>query len=167
MFLSTSPIKCIWFRSIQSNFKFWWPSLLLTGAWCILANGGPLGPYIRLPNFHFTVLSLTVCSTSGTWFLFFWHGASWACPLRMYQSNSPEKWLLNWITPAIGPNKSKKLTQLVALAHNKRGKVWMKKNIYGFTDDCPVRYILCAGAVSHASFLDLFGLIAGVTNPIM
>ena len=27
MVLSTSPIKCIWFRSIKSNFKFWWPSL--------------------------------------------------------------------------------------------------------------------------------------------
>ena len=28
MFLSTSPIKCIWFRSIKSNVKLWWPSLL-------------------------------------------------------------------------------------------------------------------------------------------
>ena len=27
MFLSTGPIKCTWFRSIQSKFKFWWPSL--------------------------------------------------------------------------------------------------------------------------------------------
>ena len=27
--LSTSPIKCIWFRSIRSNFKFWWPSLVI------------------------------------------------------------------------------------------------------------------------------------------
>ena len=29
MFLSTGPIKCTWFRSIQSKFKFWWPSLPL------------------------------------------------------------------------------------------------------------------------------------------
>ena len=29
MFLSTNPIKCIWFRSIQSNFKFWWPFLII------------------------------------------------------------------------------------------------------------------------------------------
>ena len=26
--------------------------------------------------------------------------------------------------------------------------------------------ILCAGALSHVSFFDLFGLIAGATNPI-
>ena len=29
MVLSTSPIKCIWFRSIESNFKFWWSSLMV------------------------------------------------------------------------------------------------------------------------------------------
>ena len=29
MLLSTSAIKCIWFRSIKSKFKFWWPSILV------------------------------------------------------------------------------------------------------------------------------------------
>ena len=39
------------------------------------------------------------------------------------------------IAPAIGPNKSKKLTPLIAPTHDIRGKVWMKNNIHGFTDD--------------------------------
>ena len=48
---------------------------------------------------------------------------------------SPEKWfLIGFIAPVIGPSKSKKLTQLIAPAHNIRGKVWMKNNIHGFTD---------------------------------
>ena len=57
-----------------------------------------------------------------------------------------------------------------------------KNNIHGFTDNevlavkpctlfciqtLPHRPILCAGAICRASFLDLFGPIAGVTNPIM
>ena len=29
MFLSTSPIKWIWFRPLKSNFKFWWSSKLI------------------------------------------------------------------------------------------------------------------------------------------
>ena len=33
MVLSPSPIKCIWFRSIKSNFQFWWSSLLLLTFW--------------------------------------------------------------------------------------------------------------------------------------
>ena len=44
-------------------------------------------------------------------------------------------YIIGFVTPAIGPNKSKKLTQPVAPAHNIRGKVWMKNNIHGFTDN--------------------------------
>ena len=38
-------------------------------------------------------------------------------------------YIIGFIAPAIGPNKSKKLTRLIATAHNIRGKVWMKNNI--------------------------------------
>ena len=43
-------------------------------------------------------------------------------------------YIIGFITPAIGPNKSKKLSRLIAPLHNIRGKVWMKNNIHGFTD---------------------------------
>ena len=89
-------------------------------------------------------------------------------------------YIIGFVTPAIGPNKSKKLTRLIALAHNTRGKVWMKNSIHGFTENnllsvkpcilCFIRTlprVLRTGAISHVSFLDLFGPIAGVTNPIM
>ena len=89
-------------------------------------------------------------------------------------------YIIGFIAPAIGPNKSKKLTRLIAPAHNIRGKVWMKNNIHVFTDDnclsvkpCMLFFIqtlpriLCAGAISQVSFLDLFGPIAGAINPIM
>ena len=89
-------------------------------------------------------------------------------------------YITGFITPAIGPNKSKKPTRLIALAHNKGSKVWMKNNIHGFTvDNClsvkpcmlffiqTLLHILCAGTISHVSFFDLFGLIAGAINPII
>ena len=44
-------------------------------------------------------------------------------------------YITGFVTPAIGPNKSKKLTRLVMPAHNIRGKVWMKSNMHGFTDN--------------------------------
>ena len=36
-------------------------------------------------------------------------------------------YITGFIAPAIGPNKSRKLTWLIAAAHNIRGKVWIKK----------------------------------------
>ena len=105
----------------------------------------------------------------------------YAMPANMQMCNSPEKLLHNRIiTPAIGPNKSRKLTRLIAPAHNIRGKVWMKNNVHGYTADnslsvkpCMLFFIqtlpriLCAGTISRVSFLDLFGPIAGAINPIM
>ena len=44
-------------------------------------------------------------------------------------------YIIGFVTPAIGPNKFKKLTRLIAPVHNERGKVWMKNNIHGFTDN--------------------------------
>ena len=89
-------------------------------------------------------------------------------------------YIIGSVTQAIGPNKSKKLTRLISPVHNIRGKVWMKSNIHGFTDNkllCVKPWmlffiqtfplILCAGAMSRVSFLDLFGPIAGAINPIM
>ena len=37
-------------------------------------------------------------------------------------------YIIGFVTPAIGPNKSEKLTRLIAPAHNIRSKVWMKSN---------------------------------------
>ena len=89
-------------------------------------------------------------------------------------------YIIGFTAPAIGPNKSKKLTRLMAPAHNIRGKVWMKNNIHGFTDrqlstvkPFMLFYIqtlprlLCASAISRVGFLDLFGPIAGAINPVM
>ena len=39
---------------------------------------------------------------------------------------------MGFIAPVIGPNKSKKLTRLIAPAHNMQGKVWMKNNVHVF-----------------------------------
>ena len=36
-------------------------------------------------------------------------------------------YIIRFIAPAIGPNKLKKFTRVIAPAHNIRGKVWMKK----------------------------------------
>ena len=89
-------------------------------------------------------------------------------------------YIIGFVTPVIGPNKSKKLTRLIAPEHNIRGKVWMKNSMHDFTDNnllsvksCTLFFIqtlpriLCAGAISRVGFLDLFGPITGVTNPIM
>ena len=43
--------------------------------------------------------------------------------------------IIGFVAPAIGPNKSKKLTRLISPTHNIRGKVCMKNNIHGFTDN--------------------------------
>ena len=92
-------------------------------------------------------------------------------------------YIIGFITPAIGPNKSKKLTRPIVPTHNLRGKVWMedstqlhmasqtinllsvKPGMLFFNQTLP--HILCTGSISRVSFLSLFGPIAGVTNPIM
>ena len=55
-------------------------------------------------------------------------------------------YITGFIAPAIGPNKSKKLTPLIAPPHNIRGKVWMKNNVNGSTDDkvsvCEAMYVI-------------------------
>ena len=89
-------------------------------------------------------------------------------------------YIMGFVTPAIGPDKSKKLTWLIAPVHNTHGKVWMNHKMMAYTDNkllsvkpCMVFFIQtlprisCTDAISHVSFLDLFGPIAGVTNPIM
>ena len=95
-------------------------------------------------------------------------------------------YMIGFIAPAIGPNKSKKLPRLIAPAHNIRGKVWMKNNIHGFTGkqlssvkSCMLFFIqtlpsiLCARAIGRVTFLDLLGPIAGakksnyvITSPV-
>ena len=87
---------------------------------------------------------------------------------------------IGFIASSIGPNISRKLTRVIAPAHNISGKVWMKKNIHGFTyDNClsvkpcilffiqTLPGILWASAISRVNFLDLFGPIAGAINPVM
>ena len=60
-------------------------------------------------------------------------------------------YIIGFVTPAIGPNKFKKLTRLIAPVHNIRGKVWMKNNIRGFTDN---KLIVCEAmcTVFHSNF---------------
>ena len=84
-------------------------------------------------------------------------------------------YIIGLIAPAIGPNKSKKFTWIIAPVHNIRSQVWMKNNIYTWFHRqtviiCEAMYVvfiqtmpcmLCAGAISHVSFLDMFGPIAG------
>ena len=99
-------------------------------------------------------------------------------------SQTPIRWrsdyIIGFIAPAIGPNKSKKLTRLTAPVHNIRGKVWMKNNIMASQTDsyrlwipCTLFFIqtlpriLCASAISRVNFFDLFGPIAGAINRIM
>ena len=45
-------------------------------------------------------------------------GKVWCTPI--FQQSD---YIIGLVTPAIGPNKSKKLTQLIAPVHNIRGKV--------------------------------------------
>ena len=60
-------------------------------------------------------------------------------------------YIIGSVTPAIGPNKFKKLTRLIAPVHNIRGKVWMKNIIHGFTDNM---LIVCEAmcTVFHSNF---------------
>ena len=69
----------------------------------------------------------------------------------------PIRWKSDYIiwisyTPAIHPNKSKKLTWCIAPSHNIRGKVWMKNNMWLHR-----KQIIVCEAI----------MFAGVTNPIM
>ena len=94
-------------------------------------------------------------------------------------------YIIGFIAPAIGPNKSKKLTRLIAPVHNIRDKVWMKKKHIDPTllqrqtvISCKAMYVVfhsnfaayivwLDGAISRVNFLDLFGPIAGAINPII
>ena len=59
----------------------------------------------------------------------------WALSFRIFGGiRRRSDYIIGFIAPAIDPNKSKKLTRLIAPVHNIRGKVWMKNNIHGFTD---------------------------------
>ena len=62
-----------------------------------------------------------------------------------YQSGIRRRneYIIGFIALAIGPNKSRKLTRLIAPAHNIHGKVWVKKNTHGFTEDNFAAYIVC------------------------
>ena len=44
-------------------------------------------------------------------------------------------YIIGFITPAIGPNKFKKLTRPIVPTHNLRGKVWMEDSTHGSTDN--------------------------------
>ena len=90
---------------------------------------------------------------------------------------------IGFIAPAIGTNKSRKLTQLISSAHNTQGEVWMKKKQQqtwlhrGLMSVCEAMYvvfhsnlatsILCRLSISRVSFLDLLRPIAGAISPIM
>ena len=63
-------------------------------------------------------------------------------------------YIKGFIAPAIGPKKPRKLTQLIATAHNIGGKVWMENNVHGLTADnclsrCGVRQIIKIKCVTY------------------
>ena len=73
-------------------------------------------------------------------------------PVQLDSIRRRRDYITGFIAPAIGPNKSRKLTRLIAPTHNIRGKVWMKNNIPGFTDNnclsvCEAMYV-----VFHSNF---------------
>ena len=63
-----------------------------------------------------------------------------------------------FVAPAIVPNKSKKLTRLISPAHNIRGKVWMKNNIHGFTDNNEWRV---AKKVNQSNMVEVIAMQGG------
>ena len=73
------------------------------------------------------------------------------CTFKTLTIRRRSDYKIGFVTPAIGPNKFKKLTRLIAPVHNTRGKVWMKNNIHGFTDN---KLIVCEAlcAVFHSNF---------------
>ena len=52
-----------------------------------------------------------------------------------YSIRQRSDYIIGFITPAIGPNKSKKLTRPIVPTHNLRGKVYMEDSTHGFTDN--------------------------------
>ena len=56
-----------------------------------------------------------------------WNQVCWTYTIRRRSD-----YIIGFIAPEIGPNKSRKLTRLIPLALNIRGKVWMKNNVHGF-----------------------------------
>ena len=126
--------------------------LLKFGSHCVLTNFAQSNINVMyLKRFKFIIelvkISEVYCVTVMHWILKenckshlnlcrFYLVANYAefgfCESHLHGEYSPEKWLHN--TPVTGPNKSKKLTRLIALVHNIHGKVWRKNNIHGFTD---------------------------------
>ena len=53
--------------------------------------------------------------------------------LLIYSIRRRSDYIIGFITPAIGPNKSKKLTRPIVPTHNLRGKVWMEDSYLLYT----------------------------------
>ena len=52
-----------------------------------------------------------------------------------YSIRRRSDYIIGFVTPAIGPNKSKKPTRPIVPTHNLHGKVWMEDSTQGFTDN--------------------------------
>ena len=98
----------------------------------------------------------------------------------MHHRYSPEKWLHNWIY--YPSNRSKQIqethtaysagTQYTRQSLNEKQHTWLHKQqlsvkpcVLSSIQTLPRRS--CVGTIGRVSFLDLFGPIAGVINPIM
>ena len=53
-------------------------------------------------------------------------------------------YIIGFVTPAISPNKSKKLTWPIVLTHNLRGKVWVEDSTHGFRNNyvCEAMFVV-------------------------
>ena len=61
-------------------------------------------------------------------------------------------YIIGFVTPAISPNKSKKLTWPKVQTHNLRGKVWMEDSTHGFTDNREYPLHSCVISNKRGSF---------------
>ena len=83
--------------------------------------------------------------------------------LQILEANLPWKYhVISLVAPAIGRNKSKKLSRFVATALDICGKVWMKSNIHGFTDIHTLRVHYAHAAANLNSGYSKYAIVARV-----
>ena len=103
-------------------------------------------PARLLAQVWYAILILHIHSVCYLYFTYSQCSAFWYRGIRRRSD-----YIMGFVTPAIGLNKSKKLTWLIASVHNTRGKVWMNHKIHGLYRQ---QVIVCEAmyAVFHSNF---------------